>query len=40
MENAILYGFLSGFALLLGSIIGIFLKIPKRTIAFSIMCVY
>jgi len=33
MENAILYGFLSGFALLLGSIIGIFLKIPKRTIA-------
>ena len=33
MENAILYGFLSGFALLLGSIIGLYLPIPKRVVA-------
>jgi ZIP family zinc transporter len=33
MNNAIFYGFLSGFALLLGSFIGLYLKISKKQIA-------
>jgi ZIP family zinc transporter len=33
MEEALLYGFLSGVALLIGSFVGLYLKIPQRNIA-------
>jgi ZIP family zinc transporter len=33
MDKAIVYGFLSGFALLLGSVIGLYIKVPKRVVA-------
>ena len=33
MYIALLYGFLSGFALFIGSLVGLYLKIPKKWIA-------
>jgi len=33
MITTIIYGFISGFALLIGAVLGIYLKIPKKTVA-------